>query len=134
MSDPMSDITVEDILSRATENLRKLIEEAFEAGRAKERESTKRNVLSFFSHIAEPSEFTAALIHADRANTLAAATGSRAPSGTVKPAIKALIKNASDGIKAKKTGIKENSVRGTLSALKAEGFVERHGDLWVLSD
>ena len=61
----------------------------------------------------------------------------RAPVGTVKPAIKVLIENAANGIRAtqiiEKTGFKENSVRGTLAALKAEGFAQRRGERWFRS-
>jgi len=117
----MPNIKIENIKSQVCE----LIEEAFEAGRA----DMKRELTTFLSRGNE-SQLTVT-------RGQAADTEGRAPSGTVKPGIKALIENASNGITApeiiEKTGFKENSVRGTLSALKAEGFAERRGELWFLS-
>jgi hypothetical protein len=120
----MPNSQIEDIQSRATQDVRKLLEEAFEAGRA----NMKRELATFLSG-GDTAPMTVTVSPAD--------TEGRAPSGTVKPGIKALIENAGNGITAsqiiEKTGFKENSVRGTLSALKAEGFAERRGELWVLS-
>jgi hypothetical protein len=120
----MSVATIENILSRATQDLRELLEEAFESGRA----DMKRELATFLSGDTARMTMTVGP---------AADTEGRAPSGTVKPGIKALIANASDGITASEiiemTGFKENSVRGTLSALKADGFAERRGDLWFMS-
>jgi len=121
----MPDSPIENFLSRATQGLHKLLEEVFEAGRS----DMKRELTTFLSG-GDTAQMT---------GTVSPATNSegRAPSGTVKPAIKELIEKAPNGILAsdiiEKTGFKENSVRGTLSALKAEGFAERHGELWVLS-
>jgi hypothetical protein len=125
----MSDFTpIEYLLSRATQSVRKLLEEAYAAGRAKEREDMKRELTTFLSRGNE-AQVTVA--------RPAINSNGRAPSGTVKPAIKELIEKAPNGIRAsdiiKTTGFKDNSVRGTLAALRAEGFAERHGELWVLS-
>ena len=125
----MSDFTpIEYLLSRATQGVRKLLEEAYAAGRAKEREEMKRELTTFLSRGSE-AQPTVARPEVD--------SNGRAPSGTVKPAIKELIEKAPNGILAadiiEKTGFKENSVRGTLSALKAEGFAQRRGELWFLS-
>jgi len=121
----MSVANIENILSRATQDLRELLEEAFEAGRA----DMKRELATFLSGA------DTALIKGTVGPTVD--TEGRAPSGTVKPGIKTLIENACNGITAaeiiEKTGFKENSVRGTLSALKADGFAERRGDLWFMS-
>jgi hypothetical protein len=45
----MPDGPIEDLLSRATQILRALIDAAFEAGRAKEREDMKRELATFLS-------------------------------------------------------------------------------------
>jgi hypothetical protein len=113
---------IDTILSRATSDIRKLLEEAFEAGRNEMR-----------------GELSALLMGGDTAHTTTVAPSQgegRAPAGTVKPTIKALIMNTPSGIRAsqiiEKTGFKENSVRGTLSTLKDEGFlgsaVRDHGN------
>jgi hypothetical protein len=121
----MSVTAIENILSRATQDVRKLLEAAFEAGRM----DMKRELETFLSR-SDTALFTGTVGPAPDIE-------SRAPSGTVKPGIKALIENASNGITAseivEKTGFKENSVRGTLSALKADGFAERRGELWFMS-
>ena len=84
----------EDILSR----MHKLLEEAYEAGRAQERENMKRNVLAVFS-TPEKSDTTAAITHAERSKTLMTIiSDERRKHGTVKSAIKALIENAKEGI------------------------------------
>jgi hypothetical protein len=124
----MANSQIEYLLSRATQGVRKLLEEAYEAGRAQEREVMKRELTTFLSRGNE------AQLTVTRGQ--AADSEDRAPSGTVKPAIKELIEKA-PGIRAsdiiEKTGFKDNSVRGTLATLRAEGFAERHGELWVLS-
>jgi hypothetical protein len=125
----MPDSPIENILSRATQDIRKLLIEAYEAGRAREREDIKRELTTFLSR-GDTAQITGTVGPASD-------TEGRAPIGTVKPGIKALIENASYGITAseiiEKTGFKENSVRGTLSALRADGIAERRGDLWFLS-
>jgi hypothetical protein len=125
----MSDFTpIEYLLSRGAHSVRKLLEEAYEAGRAKEREDMKRELTTFLSRGNEAQPTVA---------RPAVNSNGRATSGTVKPAIKELIEKAPNGIRAsdiiERTGFKDNSVRGTLAALRAEGFAERHGELWVLS-
>jgi hypothetical protein len=129
----MPDSQIENFLSRATQDLRKLLEEAFEAGRV----DGKREIAALLSNVLPPQQIVSAgpplpLLQAAMANS-----EGRAPSGTVKPAIKELIEKAPNGIRAsdiiERTGFKDNSVRGTLAALRAEGFAERHGELWVLS-
>lgn len=60
----------------------------------------------------------------------------RAAPGTVKPAILKLIKEHPDGLSKSQivnlTGIKPNSVRGTLWSLNQEGVIGKGGrDLWI---
>jgi IclR helix-turn-helix domain len=123
----MPDSPIENILSRATQDIRKQLEEAFEAGRATERDGMKREIVAFLSH-KEPSPDIAL------AGSSAAISVGRASPGTVKPAIMALIKKAPKGIRTaeiiERTGFKENSVRGTLSTLRRKGFADQRGSLW----
>ena len=130
----MSAANIENILSRATQDLHKLLDEAYEAGRAKEREEIRRQLATYLG----PSEAPSGIIPRNVATAMVTANIlARAHPGTVKPVIESLIKNATNGITAseiiEKTGFKENSVRGTLSALKTDGFAERRGELWFLS-
>jgi len=119
----MPDSRIELLVSQATQFICKLLEEAYEIGRFKEREE-----LTIFLSRGNEAQPIIAQSAVDR--------NGRAPSGTVKPAIKELIEKAPNGIRAsdiiERTGFKDNSVRGTLSALRAEGFAERHGEVWVL--
>jgi hypothetical protein len=61
-------------------------------------------------------------------------TDAKAPPGTVRPVILAMIKRA-DGLLTeqilKETGFKENSVRGTLSTLQKQGEIERAAGRWI---
>jgi IclR helix-turn-helix domain len=122
----MPDRQLEELISLAAQDARKLIEAAYEAGRA----DMRRELFVILSDNKQPPEI--AVTDSDDEMRVV-----RAPSGTVKPQIKAMIANADNGIKVseiiEKTGFKDSSVRGTLSALKAEGFAERRGELWVLS-
>lgn len=138
----MSNSPIETILSRATQDLRELLEEAFEAGRAKEREDIRRQLAAYLGPGEAPSEVTPSgdtreLDNFTASQRVAPSILARAQPGTVKPAIEALIEKATNGISTseiiEKTGFKENSIRGTLSALKADGFTERRGVLWFLS-
>jgi hypothetical protein len=127
----MSTANIEDILSRATNGLRELLKEAYEAGRY----DMRRELAAFLTGVDTPQSTMRSAIPVPTA--IPVPDEGRAPAGTVKPAIKALIENAAKGITAseiiEKTGFKENSVRGTLSALKTEGFAARQGDLWFLN-
>jgi len=123
---------IEEILSLATQDVRKLIEAAFEAGRA----DMRRELFALLTDNNRQTELAPIGSLADFHETIDHGNG-RAPSGTVKPAIKDLIKNSANGIRAsdiiERTGFKDNSVRGTLAALRAEGFAERRGEFWYLS-
>lgn len=127
----MSPPTIEDLLSRATDSLRELLREAYEAGR----ESMKSELAAFLTSGSSHHTTVRTAIPVQMA--IPVSEEARATPGTVKPRIMALIEYAKDGITTseiiEKTGFKENSVRGTLSALKAEGFAERHGEFWYLS-
>lgn len=61
----------------------------------------------------------------------------RAASGTVRPAIISALTEQPQGLRASKlaswTNLTENTVRGTLRAMRLEGIVEKRGELWLLS-
>lgn len=60
---------------------------------------------------------------------------SRLPQGTVRPAVIDALRGMSGARPAdiaEKTGLKENSVRGTLNILKAEGVTDKRDNLWFL--
>lgn len=128
---------IDTILARATGDIRKLLEEAFEAGRVAARDEIQRGISAYLSLGTKPMPSLLGSCAESPTITATEQTAERAPMGTVKPAIKELIENADRGITAseiiEKTGFKENSVRGTLSALKTDGFAERRGELWFLS-
>jgi hypothetical protein len=127
----MPDNPLETIISRATGDIRKLLEEAFEAGR----NDMRRELTVFLA--GAPLGIPRVEAHTVIGGIAPSPNEGRAPVGTVKPTIKAVITEAPNGIRTseiiEKTGFKENSVRGTLSTLKDEGFAERRGDLWYLS-
>ena len=121
----MSATTIDNLLSRITQDVRRLLEEAYEAGR----DDMRKDLDDFLKRGETPNAQATATVPVHEAV-------SRARAGTVKPAIKILIENATGGISASeivaRTGFKENSVRGTLATLKSENFAERRGDLWIL--
>jgi hypothetical protein len=123
----MSDEQIDHIASPALDTLRAALRKAFEAGRAAEREAMKTQLLAVLT---EAPDSVAARGHIAEQTV----NDVRAQPGTVKPAIKDIIVNAADGIRASQiiaqTGFKDNSVRGTLASLKAEGVAVRRGDLW----
>ena len=61
----------------------------------------------------------------------------RAAPGTVRPAIIAALEQHSHGLSASKlaswTNLTENTIRGTLRAMRLDGIVEKRGELWFLS-
>jgi hypothetical protein len=138
----MTDNPLDTIFSRAAGDIRKLLQEAFEAGRASARDEIQRDILSYLSTptllgsiaTAHPFDEIAPVGPTPELDKAVQNVLARAASGTVKPTIKALIEDAKDGILTSdiiaKTKFKENSVRGTLSTLKTEGFAERRGELW----
>lgn len=133
----MSAANIDDILSTATEDLRARLNAAFEAGRAlgrREASGQVRDKIVGFLDSIEAHDISTDI--PDITSPPPAAEEARAVPGTVKPAIKSLIEDAKDGIRTseiiEKTGFKENSVRGTLSTLKVDGFAERRGELWFL--
>ena len=127
----MTNQALDEILLRGTDELRALLETAFEAGRTSEREAMKRRMEQFFENVNHWTEVHNKIVPPKPEQPR---PEGRAPLGSVKPAIKSLIEKAEGGISAgdivKQTGFKENSVRGTLSALKTERFAPRNGELW----
>jgi IclR helix-turn-helix domain len=122
------DDAIETILALATQDLRRRMEEAFEAGGEKVRRellaALRQNGIALDAALAE---------HAGD-NDAQEAFGPRAQLGTVKPTILRLIGRYKHGLSpmeiVAKTGFKVNSVRSTLATLRNEGLAERDGNLW----
>ena len=125
----MDDALIEKIVALATENFRKHLREAFEAGGAK----VRRDLLAALAQ--DDVALDVALHGLSDADRGQEKFGRRARHGTVRPTIMLLIERSKNGISAseimKKTGFKVNSVRSTIATLRREGVVERSGDLWV---
>jgi hypothetical protein len=106
------------------EDMQRLLERAYQTGRADMRRELM-DLLGNGGTTASPPP----------ANNSPARVSAKVPPGTVKPAILDLIET-SNGIRTDTiittTGFKENSVRGTLSALMAEGKIKRAANgFWV---
>ncbi|WP_175577888.1 helix-turn-helix domain-containing protein [Mongoliimonas terrestris] len=123
----MHDITgkVEGLLAEAYERGRAV-------GRAEAEAELKERLASLFGGNMVPAAPTVAqAIASSEHNTTA--DGRLAP-GTVKPRVHAVIMEHPEGMRiediALLTGFKTNSVRGTLYALKEEGYAEKRGLYW----
>lgn len=117
---------INSITSSAAAALRNLLLEAFEAGRAAGRQEASSDLRAKLSQVIGPIETQP---------QPPPSTGARATPGTVKPTIRNLVtRSGLIGISADEivaqTGIKRNSVRGTLYTLKQDGEVERRGERW----
>jgi hypothetical protein len=125
----MDNEVIEKILALATQDFRRRLEEAFEAGGA----TMRRDLLAALQQ--DDVALDIALRGLTDANVEQETFGRRAPSGTVRPTIRRLIARYKDGISTsdiiKQTGFKVNSVRSTLATLRREGLAQRSGDLWV---
>jgi hypothetical protein len=124
---------LEKIIEAATQDLRKRLQEAYAAGG----ENVRRELLAVLS----PGNRHHIDIAAVTASPKPSGGERRAAPGTVKPTILKLIEEASfldDGISAaeiiRKTGFKENSVRGTISTLRIEKVIEQRGDRWFMKE
>jgi hypothetical protein len=118
---------LEKIASRATVDLSRLLREAYEIGR----EDMRRELMALLS----PSRASGDIAPTDPLHDPNAAVArTKAPPGTVKPAILNLVQQSS-GVTTEHiigtTGFKENSVRGTLSTLAKEDRIERRGNEWI---
>jgi hypothetical protein len=122
--------SIERLASRASADIARLLEEAYNIGR----EDMRLELVTLLS----PSRGN------DNANigeasviggTPSLRTAEKAPPGTVKPRILKIIEDAPSGLRTEQilsvTGFKENSVRGTLSNLSKEGKIERRGEYWI---
>jgi hypothetical protein len=126
--------SLKEVQSLEAESFRQMIERVFEAGRAKGREEIRdeyrQRLSTIFSEDIAPFPEPPTSTKPD-----APPDTERAEPGTVKPRIWRLLLDRPDGLELKAiaeiTGIKFNSVRGTLYNLKEkEKAVERRGDRW----
>lgn len=124
----VEDEVIDRILASATQDLRRRIKEAFEAGA----EKVRRDLLTAMRQ--DDVTLDIALrgkSPADHGRMF----GPRAHLGTVRPTIMRLIGKSKGGISPPeiitRTGFKVNSVRATLATLRKEGLIERSGELRV---
>ena len=114
--------------------IRKAVEGGVSIGRDEALEEATKRMSLLGQKVTELVEASSRLSERVRTNTerRTASIGQRASQGTVKPTLLALI-SRSDGATVREmeaTGVKHNSIRGTVYALQKEGKIEKHGDRW----
>lgn len=133
------------IVLDATSALRPLLERAFEAGRAVGRREATTELRARLSDAIGPIMSQNEILELARQGDGAGVSvfdsmptnqaSSRAAPGTVRPAILALVQSHPQGIRREDierlSGVKGNSVRGTLYNLQKDGFVMRRGRHWL---
>jgi len=121
---------LENLASEAAPHITRLLEKAYTIGR----DDMRRELMALLSP-SRGSDGIAMTGTVSDANVIVARTSTKAPPGTVKPAILHMIENSPPLLTEQiisQTGFKENSVRGTLSALYKGGKIERtSGGLWT---
>ena len=117
--------TLETLAAQGTADIARLLREAYRIGR----EDMRRELMTLLS----PSgENTAPAPSRLSDHIIPAYFTAKAPPGTVKPALLALI-SRDEGANIRDmeaTGVKHNSIRGTMFALQKEGKIEKRGDRW----
>jgi hypothetical protein len=120
---------LEKISSTATAEIARLVREAYELGR----EDMRRELVALLSPASGDAVTLVGEVHVP--NIASARTSTKAPPGTVRPAILKMIEQ-SPSVSTEQilvaTGFKENSVRGTLSTLHKEGKIKRNAQgCWI---
>jgi hypothetical protein len=120
---------LEKIASRATADIARLLREAYELGRG----DMRRELMALLSPASGNTVATVGEVHV--ATIASVRTSTKAPPGTVRPAIFKMIEESS-GVSTDQiltaTCFKENSVRGTLSTLHKEGKIARNAQgYWI---
>jgi|ERR1700677_3369409 hypothetical protein len=115
--------------AQATADIESLIRKVYEMGR----EDMRRELMALLSPSSGDAVAVVEEVHVT--NITNARTSTKAPPGTVRPAIIKMIEGSS-GVSTEQilaaTGFKENSVRGTLSTLHKEQKIARNADgHWV---
>ena len=125
--DELSNVLVGEL----TKRLRPLLQEAYDAGRNVGRQEAANEVRAKLAAALGPIEVEATA--SVQKGTPSSDQSQRAAPGSVKPRILALVREI-PGLSAKdievRTGIKYNSVRGTLWALGTENQVQRKNGRW----
>lgn len=128
---------IHHIQEAASQAMRDLLAEAYELGREVGRQEATNLLMTRFQEFVLqplPSPTSAAARPVDPAYVEPEEPEERAAPGTVKPVIHQLVVSSKTGITMadieRQTGFKSNTVRGTLYALKREGFVDKEGDHW----
>lgn len=140
---------IQDILSKTTDAVQQAIEAAYKrgfddgrvAGQQKAAATIKSRLADLFhltDDVQSPGEYTDGdnllTVRADTPHQ--AEAEQRAAPGTVKPVILATVANSNNGVSTRDieraTGIKHNSVRGTLWQLHKEGAITRNEEgRWI---
>lgn len=111
----------------------RLLTEAFNAGREAGREEAKSVVLASIHNLTADAHVLRGSTSAGVLTHIKESEGRAAP-GTVKPAVRNFISSRHDGVTIDEiiagTGVKPNSVRGTLYSLQEDGDIERRGEKW----
>jgi hypothetical protein len=123
--------SLEAIISTASETLRPLLEQAFEAGRKAGREEATLDLRAKIDGVLSVPH-TVPINPAAPKPTVVTPSSKRASSGSVKPTIAQMIEKATAGLTAGEIGaatnFKPNSIRGTLWTLGNDKLiVKRHG-------
>jgi len=123
--------SLESIIADAAESQRRLLEEAFEAGRAVGRQEAATDLRAKIDGVLSQGE------PAPMATFVKPSIGNdkRAVSGSVRPTIeRMIIDHASTGLTLdeieKATGFKHNSIRGTLWTLGNQGIAHKFHGRW----
>ena len=127
----------ETIMNDATATMRRLLRAAYEAGLEAGRKEGSAELRSKLAAIIETDIEPAKLSLApgqDEIDGPVDADADRAPHGSVKPAVLEYVQRNPHGLTAneisERTGIKYNSVRGSLWKLGKERAVYKHGENW----
>ena len=120
-------LELDKLASRASADLTRLLREAYEIGR----EDMRRELMALLSPSRNDAPPLGPVYDTNASDPAVPRT--KAPPGTVRPAILRLVEQSA-GVTTehiiRTTGFKENSVRGTLSTLAKEDRIERRLNEW----
>ncbi|WP_439572768.1 hypothetical protein [Phreatobacter sp.] len=135
--------SLDAIANTTSTSLREAIKRAYELGRAEGLEAGKNEMrqqlaaLIGFPHQG-PTLLGGSVSHYEPTtpvDVVEKPIGQRLPQGSVRPAVIEALKGmtgARPADIAERTGLKENSVRGTLNILRADGITDKRNNLWFL--
>lgn len=122
------------VLEKAWSEGRKIVGEAYEAGRVEGRKQATVELRQLVAGVLGPA--TAETEAPSRSPSPPAPEGDRAPRGSVRPMVLAALAKLPQGGRpadiAKVAGVNENSARGMLNKLAEEGKTYKVGERWLL--